>query len=195
MSLDALKKAMRARPGRDRRHRLEHIETIDAADIPRFGALGIIASMQPYHAYPEPNLIGVWAVNIGTERVERAFAWNAIARAGGRLVFGSDWPVVTIDPLIGIHNAVLRQDTDGKPAGGWVPAQRVTLDEAIAAYTLNGAYGSFEEDVKGSIREGKLADLAVFSPDLFKVPAADLHKSRVMLTIFNGREVYRAPAP
>ena len=195
MSLDALEKAMRARPGRDRRHRLEHIETIDASDIPRFGALGILASMQPYHAYPEPNLLSVWAVNIGPERVGRAFAWNAIARAGGRLVFGSDWPVVTIDPLIGIHNAVLRQDTEGKPEGGWVPAQRVTLEEAIAAYTLNGAYGSFEEDVKGSIREGKLADLAVFSPDLFKVPAADLHKSRVVLTIFNGREVYRAPAP
>jgi predicted amidohydrolase YtcJ len=192
MSLDALEKATRARPGRDRRHRLEHIETIDAADIPRFGALGIIASMQPYHAYPEPNLLGVWAVNIGPERVERAFAWNAIARAGGRLVFGSDWPVVTIDPLIGIHNAVLRQNTDGTPAGGWVPAQRVTLEEAIAAYTLSGAYGSFEEDLKGSIKEGKLADLAVFSPDVFQVPAADLHKSRVTLTIVNGREVYRA---
>ncbi|HEV8700507.1 MAG TPA: amidohydrolase [Candidatus Polarisedimenticolia bacterium] len=195
MSLDALENAMRARPGRDRRHRLEHIETIDAADIPRFGALGIIVSMQPYHAYPEPNLLSVWAANIGPERVERAFAWNAIARAGGRLVFGSDWPVVTIDPLIGIHNAVLRQNTDGTPAGGWVPAQRVTLDEAIAAYTLNGAYGSFEEDAKGSIKEGKLADLALFSPDLFKVPAADIHKSRVILTVFNGREVYRAPAP
>ena len=195
MSLDALEKALRARPGRDRRHRLEHIETIDSADIPRFGALGILASMQPYHAYPEPNLLSVWAVNIGPARVERAFGWNAIARSGGRLVFGSDWPVVTIDPLIGIHNAVLRQNTDGTPEGGWVPAQRVTLEEAIAAYTLSGAYGSFEEGVKGSIKEGKLADLAVFSPDLFKVPAAKIHESRVVLTIFNGREVYRAPAP
>lgn len=87
-------------------------------------------------------------------------------------MFGSDWPVVTIDPMIGIHNAVLRQNTDGTPEGGWVPAQRVTLEQAIAAYTLSGAYGSFEEDVTGEI-----------------------HKARVTLTVFNGREVYRTPAP
>ncbi|MBI1951737.1 MAG: amidohydrolase [Acidobacteria bacterium] len=193
MSLDALEKAMRARPGRNRRHRLEHIETIDAADIPRFGASGIIAGMQPYHAYPERNLLSVWAANIGPERVQRAFAWNAIAAVGGRLAFGSDWPVVTIDPLIGIHNAVLRQDTGGRPEGGWVPAQRVTLEQAIAAYTLSGAYGSFEEDVKGSVKEGKLADLAVVRPDIFEAPPGEIHKARVTLTIFNGREVYRAP--
>jgi predicted amidohydrolase YtcJ len=195
MSLDALEKAMRARPDQKRRHRLEHIETIDAADLPRFGSLGIIASMQPYHAYPEPNLLTVWAANIGPERVGRAFAWNGIAAAGGRLVFGSDWPVVTIDPLIGIHNAVLRQNTDGTPEGGWVPAQRVTLEQAIAAYTLSGAYGSFEEDVKGSVKEGKLADLVVVWPDLFKAPPGEIHKARVTLTVFNGREVYRTPAP
>ena len=124
--------------------------------------------------------------------MERAFAWNGIAATGGRLVFGSDWPVVTIDPLIGIHNAVLRQDTEGHPEGGWVPAQRVTLEQAIAAYTLSGAYGSFEEDVKGSVKEGKLADLAVVSPDIFKAPPEEIHKARVTLTIFNGREVYNA---
>ena len=195
MSLDALEKAMRARPDQKRRHRLEHIETIDAADIPRFGSLGIIAGMQPYHAYPEPNLLTVWAANIGRERVGRAFAWNGIAAAGGRLVFGSDWPVVTIDPIIGIHNAVLRQNTDGTPEGGWVPAQRVTLEQAIAAYTLSGAYGSFEEDVKGSVKEGKLADLVVVWPDIFKAPPGEIHKARVTLTVFNGREVYRTPAP
>jgi len=191
MSLDALEAAARERPGVSRRHRLEHIETIDAADIPRFGALGVLASMQPYHAYPEPNLLGVWAVNVGPERVEHAFAWNSIASAGGRLVFGSDWPVVTMDPIIGLHNALLRQDTDGRPAGGFVPKERVTLEQAIAAYTLNGAYASFEEDVKGSITEGKLADLAVVRPDLFKIPPQEIHKAKVTLTIFDGREVYR----
>lgn len=193
MSLDALEKAMRARPGQKRRHRLEHIETIDASDIPRFGSLGIIASMQPYHAYPEPNLISVWAANVGPERVERAFAWNAIAAAGGRLAFGSDWPVVTIDPMIGLHNAVLRQDTGGQPEGGWIPAQRVTLEQAVAAYTLNGAFGSFEEDVKGSIKEGKLADLVVVRPDIFKTAPREIHESRVTLTILDGREVYSRP--
>jgi predicted amidohydrolase YtcJ len=193
MSLDALEAAARERPGVLRRHRLEHIETIDAADIPRFGALGVLASMQPYHAYPEPNLLEVWAVNVGPGRLERAFAWNSIASAGGRLVFGSDWPVVTMDPLTGLHNAILRQDTDGKPEGGFVAKERVTLEQAIAAYTINGAYASFEEDVKGSITEGKLADLTVVSADLFKIPPQQVHEAKVTLTIFNGREVYSKP--
>ncbi len=195
MSLDALEAAARERPGQQRRHRLEHIETIDAADVPRFGSLHVLASMQPFHAYPEPNLLKVWAVNVGPERLERAFAWNSIASAGGRLVFGSDWPVVTMDPLIGLHNAVLREDTDGKPEGGFVPKERVSLEQAIAAYTINGAFASFEEDVKGSIKEGKLADVVVIKPDIFQVRPLDIHRAKVALTVFNGREVYRAPAP
>ncbi len=193
MSLDALETALRERPERLRRNRLEHIETIDAADIPRLGRLGVIAGMQPYHAYPEPNLESVWAANVGPERVQRAFAWNSIARAGARLVFGSDWAVVTLDPIPGIHNAVLRQDTEGRPEGGWVPGERVTLEQAIAAYTINGAFATFEEDVKGSIREGKLADLVVLSRDLFAIPPQDIHKTRVLLTLVGGREVYRDP--
>jgi hypothetical protein len=190
MALDALETAARERPGRRRRHRLEHIETIDAADIPRLGRIGVIASMQPYHAYPEPNLLDVWAANIGPERLPRAFAWKALATAGARLVFGSDWPVVTLDPIPGIRTAVLRQDTDGRPEGGWVPEQRVTLEQAVAAYTINGAFASFEEDRKGSITAGKLADLAVLSRDLFAVPPAELHRTRVLLTVFDGRVVF-----
>jgi hypothetical protein len=193
MSLDALETAVRERPGRLRRNRLEHIETIDAADIPRFGRIGIIASMQPYHAYPEANLESVWAANVGPERVQRAFAWNSLARAGARLVFGSDWPVVTLDPIPAIHNAVLRQDTEGHPEGGWVPDEKVTLEQAIAAYTINGAFATFEEEVKGSIREGKLADLVVLSRDLFAIPAREIHTAKVLLTLVGGREVYRDP--
>jgi predicted amidohydrolase YtcJ len=149
--------------------------------------------MQPYHAYPETNLEAVWAVNIGPERIERAFAWNSIANAGGRLVFGSDWPVVTMDPIIGLHNAVLRQSIEGEPSDGFVPRERVTLERAIGAYTINGAYSSFEENDKGSITEGKLADLVVVRPDLFKIPPQEIHNARVALTIFDGREVYRKP--
>src|SRR2546430_8433554 len=107
LALDAFEQAAAANSPRDRRHRIEHIETIDAADIPRFGSLGVVASMQPYHAYPEPNLLGVWAVNVGPERVEHAFAWNSIASAGGRLVFGSDWPVVTMAPIIALQHSLL----------------------------------------------------------------------------------------
>jgi len=193
-SLDALEKAMRARPGQRRRNRLEHIETVAATDIPRFGSLGVIASMQPYHAYPEPNLDTVWAANVGPERLKRAFAWNSLQSAGARLVFGSDWPVVTLDPMVGVRNAVLRQNTEGWPKEGWVPEQRVTLEQAIAAYTINGAFASFEEDLKGSIKEGKLADLVVLSQDLFTIPPAEIHKTRALLTYLGGREVFRDPS-
>jgi len=193
MSLDALQQAARERPGRRRRNRIEHIETIDAADIPRFASIGVLASMQPLHVYPEPNLDTVWAANIGPERVRRAFAWHALAAAGARLVFGSDWPVVTIDPIPGVRNAVLRQNTEGWPEGGWVPEQRVTLEQTIAAYTINGAFATFEEDVKGSIREGKYADLVVLSRDLFAIPPEEIQTARVLLTIVGGREVYRDP--
>ncbi len=191
MSLDALETAIRERPGRQRRNRLEHIEVIDPADVPRFGALGIMASMQPLHAYPEPSFNDVWSTNVGPARVAYAFAWNSIATAGGRLVFGSDWPVVTLDPRPGFRNAVLRQDTDGTPPGGWIPSQRVTLEQTIAAYTIAGAFSTGEEDVKGSITEGKLADLVIFSDDLFRIKPEDLHVAKVDLTIVGGREVYR----
>ncbi len=194
MSLDALEAAMRARPGRLRRNRLEHIETVAAADIPRFGALGVIASMQPYHAYPEPNLDTVWAANIGPERLQRAFAWNSLGSAGARLVFGSDWPVVTLNPMVGVRNAVLRQSDEGWPKDGWVPAQRVTLEQAIAAYTINGAFASFEENDKGSIRSGKLADLVVLSQDLFTIPPTEIQKTKALLTYLGGREVFRDPS-
>ena len=147
MSLDALQQAARERPGRRRRNRIEHIETIDTADIPRFAAIGVLASMQPLHVYPEPNLDTVWGANIGPERLPRAFAWPDLAAAGARLLFGSDWPVVTIDPIAGVRNAVLRQSTEGWPEAGWVPEQRVTLEQTIAAYTINGAWATFEEDV------------------------------------------------
>lgn len=193
MSLDALETALRERPGRRRRHRLEHIETVAAADIPRFAKIGVLASMQPFHAFPEPNLLEVWAFNIGPERLPRAFAWRSLLDAGARLAFGSDWPVVTLDPLPGIRNAVLRQDTEGKPEGGWVPEQRLSLEQAIAAYTINGAWASFEEEERGSIREGKYADLVVLSKDLFTIPPAEIHTAGVVLTVAGGRIVHRAP--
>jgi predicted amidohydrolase YtcJ len=193
MSLDALESAVRANPSHPRRHRLEHIETIDAVDIPRFASLGVLASMQPRHAYPDANLLTVWAANLGPERVRRAFAWNDLSQAGALLVFGSDWPVVSLDPIPGLRNAVLRQDTEGAPPGGWVPSQRLSLEQAIAAYTLHGAFASFEEEVKGSIREGKLADLVVLRPDPFRIAPQEIHRAKVVLTLLGGREVYRRP--
>ncbi len=113
------------RPPRGRRHRIEHIETIDPADIPRFGPLGVIASMQPYHSLPD--LGGVWSQNIGPERVGRAWLYGSIAKAQGRLAFGSDWPVVSMDPLLGLFVAVNRTTLDGEPDGGWIPSERLSL--------------------------------------------------------------------
>src|SRR4029453_3803613 len=129
MTLDAYQAAAQANaaPERGRRHRIEHIETIDPEDIPRFGKLGVIASMQPVHATPSPTSGDVWSVNIGDAPAPRGWRWNSIARAGGRLAFGSDWPVMTLDPLKGLHVAVTRTTPDGLPEGGWNPTERLPI--------------------------------------------------------------------
>jgi predicted amidohydrolase YtcJ len=190
-ALDAYQAAEQTNGPRDRRFRIEHIETINPADIPRFGRLHVIAGMQPYHCYPEPNLFNVWARNIGPARLPYSFAWHDLAAAGATLAFGSDWPVVSLDPFIGIQNAVTREDDDGKPAGGWVGEQKVTLDQALAAYTCDAAYAEFEEGTRGSLEPGKLADVIVLSQDLFKVAPLAIHQTRVQMTVVAGRVVYQ----
>ena len=192
MALDAHAAAQRANGRRDRRGRIEHIETISAADYPRFAELGVIASMQPLHANPDQNLFEVWAKNAGPDRASRGFGWVNIERAGGRLVFGSDWPVVTSDVLRGLYCAVARKTREGQPPGGWLKEQAVSLESALRHYTIDGAYASFEEGVKGSITPGKLADLVVLSQDLFGAPPEAILKTRVLLTVLGGRVVYRA---
>ena len=157
-------------PAHGRRHRLEHIETIDPADIGRFGKLGVIASMQPYHSLPDPALMRVWTASIGEERAARGWLYGSIARAGGLLAFGSDWPVATMDPLLGIHVAVNRTTPEGVPADGWLPAERLTLRQAIDAYTRNAAWASFDEHRKGSLQRDMLADIVVLTKDIFALP-------------------------
>lgn len=191
VTLDAYEAAARANGPRDRRFRIEHIESAQPQDVRRFGALGVIASMQPYHCYPEPNLITVWARNVGQTRLENSFPWHDLAAGGARLNFGSDWPVVSLDPFIGIQNAVTRQQDNGEPPGGWVGAQRVTLDQALAAYTRDAAYGEFEDDLKGTLEPGKLADVIVLSQDLFRVRPLEIHKTKVLLTLVGGKIVHR----
>jgi hypothetical protein len=135
----------------------------------------------------------VWSKAVGRERIERAFAWKSLRDDGARVVHGSDWAVVTIDPLVGLHTAVTRQDLDNRPEGGWIPDQKLTLEDAISGYTLDAAFASFEEEVKGSIEVGKLADLAVLSQDLFKVPPRKIAQIEVMMTVVGGRAVYVSP--
>ena len=197
MTLDAYEAAAKANPApeRGRRNRIEHIETIDPADIPRFGKLGVIASMQPVHATPSPTPGDVWSVNLGDERAARGWMWNSIARAGGRLAFGSDWPVMTIDPLKGLHVAVTRTTEDGKPEGGWIPSERLPIRKAIDAYTRDAAWASFDELRKGRLTKDMLADIVVLTTDIFSGPASRLTTTEVAVTIANGKVVYRRDLP
>jgi predicted amidohydrolase YtcJ len=191
MALDAHEAAARANGQRDRRGRIEHIETIHPAEYPRFGALGVIASMQPLHANPDQNSELVWRKNAGAERSSRGFSWGNLERAGARIVFGSDWPVVTSDVFRGLYCAVTRRTREGTPPGGWLPEQAVKLESALRHYTIDGAYASFEEDDKGSISLGKRADFVVLSEDLFRAAPEGILKTKVLLTAMDGRVVHR----
>lgn len=150
MALDAFEHTRGLNGRRDSRFRIEHIETVSAADIPRFAKLGVMASMEPIHADPGTN--GVWLPAIGLERASRGFAWRSLEKAGARLVFSSDWPAaISVDPMRGLHSAVNRQTTGGEPVGGWLPEQRVSVQTALVAYTSAGAFASFEENSKGKL--------------------------------------------
>ena len=190
MALDAFEHARRTNGPRDARFRIEHIETIAAGDLPRFASLGVMASMEPIHA--DPATVELWSRAVGPARLPLSFPWGSLERAGARLVFSSDWPAsISVDPIRGIHNAVNRRTVDGRPPGGWLPAQRVSLETALGAYTLAGAWASFEESRKGSLRPGRLADVVVLSQDLFRVDPMTIHQTRVVLTVFAGRVVYQ----
>ncbi|MCU1240872.1 MAG: hypothetical protein JWO71_1598 [Candidatus Acidoferrum typicum] len=193
-ALDAYEHAEQVNHTNDRRPRIEHIETITAADISRFGKLGVIASMQPLHSYPDTNTMEVWARNAGQDRASRAWAWKSISNAGGRLAFGSDWPVVTLNPWEGIQTAVTRQTTEGKPEAGFVPEQRLSVGETVRGYTLGAAYAGHREKTEGSIEPGKLADLIIVSQNIFEVDPHRISQTKVLTTIVGGRVVYQAPA-
>ena len=171
---------------RDRRFRIEHAQHLAPADIPRFAKLGVIASMQPYHAADD----GRWAEKrIGKERIKTTYAFRSLLDAGAVLTFGSDWFVAPLSPILGIHAAVTRQTIDGKNPKGWVPEQKITVEEAIRAYTSAGAYAEFAENDKGVLEVGKLADIVVLSQDLFKINPNDIEKTKVDYTVVGGRVV------
>lgn len=172
---------------RDRRWRIEHAQHLRPEDIGRFAGLGVIASVQPFHAIDD----GRWAeVKIGKERCRTTYAFKSLLESGTTLALGSDWPVAPLNPLIGIYAAVTRQTTDGKNPDGWFPEQKISLEEAIKGFTQNGAYAEFSEKSKGSIEGGKLADLVVLDQDLFKIAPERIKDARVTLTIAGGRVVY-----
>ncbi|HEY4978151.1 MAG TPA: amidohydrolase family protein, partial [Candidatus Acidoferrum sp.] len=174
------------------RPRIEHIETIDSADVPRFLKLGVIASMQPLHSYPDADTLDVWARNIGPDRASRAWLWKSIAEAGGRYAFGSDWPIVTLNPWQGIQTAVTRQTFDGKPTGGFVPSQRLTVAQAVEGYTLGAAYAGRHEKTEGSIELGKFADIIILDRNIFEIDSRNIGETKVVTTIVGGKIVYEA---
>ncbi len=190
LALDAYEAAGNANHRKDQRHRIDHIEAPSAQDIPRFGKLGVIASMQPLHTTPNDNNLNNWAGNIGPERASRAWPWRSILSGGATLAFGSDWPVVTLNPWPAIQMLLTRTTPEGTPEGGWLPEQRLTLDEAIYGYTLGGAIACRREDKEGSIEVGKLADLIIISQNLFEIPPDQIGKTKVLVTMVGGAVVY-----
>ena len=172
---------------RDRRFRIEHAQHIVQRDIPRFAQLGVIPSMQPYHAIDD----GRWAEKvIGPERAKTTYAFRSLRDSGARLAFGSDWFVAPATPLEGIYAAVTRRTLDDKHPDGWVPEQKIGVEDALRAYTTGGAFASFEENEKGSLAPGMLGDVVIVDRDLTAIPPETIREARIMYTIVGGRIVF-----
>jgi len=185
--LDVFERVAREHGPRDRRFRIEHAQHVAPADLPRFGRLGVIASMQPYHAIDD----GRWAEKvIGAERSRTTYAFRSLLDAGARVAFGSDWFVAPPTPLEGIYAAVTRRTLDDRNPGGWVPEQRITVEEALRAYTIAGAHASFEEGEKGTLERGKLADFVLLDRDLTRIAPEAIRDARVLVTVVGGRVVH-----
>ena len=180
----------RAHGPRDRRFRIEHVQHLQRGDIARLARSGVIASMQPYHAIDD----GRWAEKrIGPERIKTTYAFRSLLDNGAHLAFGSDWTVAPIDPILGIYAAVTRRTLDGKNPKGWVPDQKITVEEALRAYTAADAYAVFAEDRRGKLAPGYLADLVVLDQDLTAIPPDAIERASVRATVVGGKVVYSAP--
>ena len=187
MMLNIYEEVERENPQWDRRFRIEHAQHLLASDIPRFSKLGVIAAMQPYHLIDD----GRWAEKrIGKERCKTTYAFRSLLDTGAQVAFGSDWPVAPISPILGIYAAVTRRTLDGKNPDGWIPEQKISVAEAVRAYTWTSACAEFAEDVKGTISRGKLADFVVLSSDIFNMPPEQIEKVEVACTIVGGRIVF-----
>jgi len=187
LQLDLFQRVAEENGPRDRRFRIEHAQHIAPEDVPRFAAQGVIASMQPYHAIDD----GRWAERvIGPERSKTTYAFRSLMDAGARVAFGSDWYVAPPTPLEGIYAAVTRRTLDDRNPGGWVPEQRVGVEDALRAYTSAGAFASFEEGEKGTLEPGRLADLVLIDQDLTRVAPETLRDAKVMLTVVGGQVIF-----
>ena len=185
--LDLYEKITKENPKWDRRFRIEHAQHVRFQDIPRFAELGVIASVQPYHCIDD----GVWAEKrIGPERIKYTYPFKTFLDAGVKVCFGTDWYVAPLNPLLGLYAAVTRRTLDDKNPDGWIPEQKISIEDAIKCYTINSAYASFEENIKGSIEVGKLADLIVLSDDILTIDPVKIKDSEVVMTVFDGKVIY-----
>ena len=188
--LDIFDSVAKAHGSRDRRFRVEHAQHLRRADIVRLARSGVIASMQPYHAVDD----GRWAQKrIGPDRIKTTYAFRSLLDRGGRLAFGSDWTVAPIDPLLGIYAAVTRRTLDGKNENGWIPDQKITVEEALRAYTAENAYGVFAERGRGRLAPGYVADLVVLDQDLTAIPPESIQRVSVVTTLIAGKVVFSKP--
>jgi predicted amidohydrolase YtcJ len=185
--LDIFERVAAENGGRDRRFRVEHAQHLARPDLARFATLGVIPSMQPYHAIDD----GRWADKvIGRDRARTTYAFRSLLDAQARLAFGSDWFVAPPTPLEGIYAAVTRRTIDGKHPGGWVPEQKITVEEALRAYTIGAAYAEFAEREKGSLERGKLADFVLIDRDITRIQPETIRDARVMMTVVSSRVVF-----
>ena len=187
--LDVFENIAHQNPFRERRHRIEHAQHLSSDAIPRFANLGVIASMQPYHIIDD----GRWAgKRVSTDVLKTSYANKSLLDAGATLSFGSDWTVAPISPILGIYAAVTRQTLDGENPDGWYPEQKISVENALKAYTYGAAYSVFMEDKLGTLEVGKLADFVVLSADLFMVDPVNIKNVRVLRTVVNGKDRYLA---
>jgi len=189
LALEIYDSVARAHGPRDRRFRIEHAQHLRRQDIDRIARSGVVASMQPYHAIDD----GRWAQKrIGPERIKTTYAFRSLLDRHAHLGFGSDWTVAPIDPLLGIYAAVTRRTLDGKHPGGWIPEEKITVEEALRAYTSGDAYGVYAERVRGRLAPGYKADLVLLDQDLTRIPPEAIERVGVRTTVEGGRVEYQA---
>ena len=187
--LTIIENAEKVNGARDRRFRIEHAQHLRQQDIARFGKLKVVASMQPIHLSDD----GRWAwKRLDEKRLKGTYAFRTLLDTGAVLAFGSDSPVASMNPLLGIYSAVTRRTLDDKNPNGWIPEQKITVDEAVRTFTYGSAYAEFQENVKGTLEVGKLADLVIISDDIFTIDPVKIAGAKVLTTIMDGKVVFEA---
>jgi hypothetical protein len=186
--LDIFDSVARVHGPRDRRFRIEHAQHLRLEEVPRFARQGVIASMQPYHVIDD----GRWAGKRLGSRVTDSYIFRSLLDGGVRLAFGSDWNVAPLDPIAGIYAAVTRRTLDGKHPEGWIPEQKISVEESLRAYTVSNAYAVFAEATRGMLRPGYRADLVLLDKDLFTIPPTEIEQTTVRVTVAGGQIVYQA---